>query len=475
MLYKCFLGWNCGVMVAMAVASIANAEATLTLDSNAQLLLDDRIIDESVCLQRTIHRPEMYADNPVLTYENPWEYSFVSLWGTVLFDEQDKKFKAWYQTWGALPDDKSDMSICYSESLDGITWTKPDLGLHEFEGSKKNNIILVPQVEWMDSPTVVKDLDEPDPNRRYKMSFHESSSDHGPHQGIWHAVSPDGIHFERLEGPVVKAGDKNSFFWNPMQEKWTVISRFPGRGDRTIAISEGDTFGEYGPIRLIFERDHLDPQRSDLYSMPVISYEGMLIGFPEVYNHGTRRAFTQLAWSHDGVNWSRDPERQPFMLWGKKPDWDWGRRHPQNGPVIRRGDKLWLYFGGRSVLKLSNDPKRHVGAIGLAFLRVDGFCSMDADLNQGTLTTRPFKFTGTNFEVNADLRESGEMRVAVLDEDGNVIPGFDSSNCGVLIGDDVQHTVMWAGAKELSELLGQTVRLRFQYHDGELYSFRIRE
>ena len=31
---------------------------------------------------------------------------------------------------------------CYAESADGVRWTKPSLGLVEFEGSKDNNIIL---------------------------------------------------------------------------------------------------------------------------------------------------------------------------------------------------------------------------------------------------------------------------------------------------------------------------------------------
>src|SRR5262245_27056308 len=34
--------------------------------------------------------------------------------------------------------------LCYATSKDGITWEKPDLGLVEFGGSKKNNIIESP-------------------------------------------------------------------------------------------------------------------------------------------------------------------------------------------------------------------------------------------------------------------------------------------------------------------------------------------
>ena len=31
---------------------------------------------------------------------------------------------------------------CYAESRDGVNWSKPNLGLFEFNGSKDNNIVL---------------------------------------------------------------------------------------------------------------------------------------------------------------------------------------------------------------------------------------------------------------------------------------------------------------------------------------------
>ena len=31
---------------------------------------------------------------------------------------------------------------CYAESTDGIHWEKPDLGLYEVMGTKKNNVVL---------------------------------------------------------------------------------------------------------------------------------------------------------------------------------------------------------------------------------------------------------------------------------------------------------------------------------------------
>ena len=46
-------------------------------------------------------------------------------------------------------------------------WTKPNLGLQDFKGSKANNIVNQGRVFWINS-TVILDLHETDPARRYK-------------------------------------------------------------------------------------------------------------------------------------------------------------------------------------------------------------------------------------------------------------------------------------------------------------------
>ena len=53
-------------------------------------------------------------------------------------------YKMWYHAmdtklWHTGP---TNGSICYATSTDGITWTKPDLGLVTYQGSKKNNIVV---------------------------------------------------------------------------------------------------------------------------------------------------------------------------------------------------------------------------------------------------------------------------------------------------------------------------------------------
>ena len=48
-------------------------------------------------LYRKIHQPERHPENPILEGENPWE-TFASLYGTVMYNPNEKFFQMWYLT-----------------------------------------------------------------------------------------------------------------------------------------------------------------------------------------------------------------------------------------------------------------------------------------------------------------------------------------------------------------------------------------
>ncbi len=65
--------------------------------------------------------------------------------------------------------------MCYAESADGITWTKPELGLVDLGGNKQNNICLIEgKSRRTRSSTiflsVLYEPHDPDPARRYKAA-----------------------------------------------------------------------------------------------------------------------------------------------------------------------------------------------------------------------------------------------------------------------------------------------------------------
>ncbi|MEJ1973103.1 MAG: hypothetical protein WDM96_11785 [Lacunisphaera sp.] len=50
--------------------------------------------------------------------------------------QEKDRLRMWYMA----RDRKGASRIAYAESKDGVNWTKPDLGLVEFAGSKANNL-----------------------------------------------------------------------------------------------------------------------------------------------------------------------------------------------------------------------------------------------------------------------------------------------------------------------------------------------
>ena len=138
-------------------------------------------------------------------------------YGTVLHDGAN--FRMWYYAchWGKNPDWPPRMMqqvadsaygplyqgpLCYAESDDGITWRKPELGQVLFKGSRKNNALALPHAV-VSGAIVIKDDAEPDPARRYKMTYQffpnysrPAIAEYGGQPSVALAVSPDGVGVE---------------------------------------------------------------------------------------------------------------------------------------------------------------------------------------------------------------------------------------------------------------------------------------
>src|SRR5215208_5854782 len=83
---------------------------------------------------------------PIVRREKPWETMAIS--GNTLIREGDK-----YRLWASSQKSATEKFGCYFESTDGKTWTRPDLGLVEYEGSKQNNLYKAPGGYIFSDPT----------------------------------------------------------------------------------------------------------------------------------------------------------------------------------------------------------------------------------------------------------------------------------------------------------------------------------
>ena len=83
----------------------------------------------------------------------------------VHYTPETSQWQMWYEGHPA------EVLLCTAFSNDGIHWTKPALGIEEWNGSRENNIIL--QTGYWDAncASIVKAPTETDPARRYKLYY----------------------------------------------------------------------------------------------------------------------------------------------------------------------------------------------------------------------------------------------------------------------------------------------------------------
>ena len=176
-----------------------------------------------------------------------------------------------------------------------------------------------------------------------------------------------------------------------------------------------------------------------LYHLDCVAYESLMLGMFNVLrgdfheNDGEGRdaypgrpkcAEVCLGYSRDGFYWHR-PTHETFAGISETPgDWNWGNVQSTGNSFVVVGDYLYFYVSGRrgageNTAKQTEllHPAYAGCSTGLAFLRRDGFASMDAVKSEEfqSLTTRKLRFGGSHLFVNADM-DDGELRVEVVDE-----------------------------------------------------------
>ena len=461
-----------------------------------QLFLDDYGVAETNQLVRTMHRPEKRG--AVIWPERPWEASLQTR-SMPAWDEAEQVYKLWMIT--SAPEGFLG-GTTYAESMDGTTWTKPDLGLCYWEGSYSNNFLCIPGETYHANTSfrgVVCDRSDPDPNRRYKGFQHASG-------GLQPMVSPDGVHWQFLEVPLVPSADESNLSHDTLTGTFIATVKQNGPYGRAHGLSTSTDFEQWTAPELIFSADALDQERGaawiaarfadptlrdplsndpayynvDVYNLGAFRYEGLYVGLPAMF-HATGPTpdgqntdgfhLVQLICSRDLRTWMRLGDRATFI--GPSPighgAYDLTQLLPPSAPVVR-GDELWFYYTGIKYRVLPPDADPNMGAVCLAVLRRDGFISLDAGAETGYVRTEPFRIPGGRLFVNIDAT-GGELRAEIVTPAGSPIEGFRLADCIPVTGDRPKGEVTWQGDPELGALADQDVRLRFTLREGSLYSY----
>lgn len=474
---------------------LAAPPAVIPIDVGRQLFVDDFLI-ESTTLTRTFHLAQYHPANPVIAPDRPWEgkgaRSRAGVFSDgVWYDPADQLFKCWY--WGSASSEKPlRFYTCYATSQDGIHWEKPVLDV-----VPGTNVVLNDDSDGSrNSSTVWLDLEEKNPQRRFKM-FRVVCEEKAKKIKIH--FSPDGIHW-KLAGTTDDCGDRTTVFYNPFRKVWIFGLRNGGKevsrcrsyaeSPEALYTASWNKLPSYrkewiGADRLDPDRADLDlrriPERpwdlvpSQLYNLDCVAYESLMLGCFSIWRGHPKAGRPKinevcLGFSRDGFHWTR-PDRRAFCPVSENKDaWNYGNVQSAGGCCLIVGDKLHFYVGGAGFHGGSFHPDPSF--TGLAILRRDGFASMDAAAGGGMLTTRLLTFRGRALFVNVDAPK-GALRAEVLDANGKVIAPFSREDCVPVTADSTIQRVQWKTSDDLASLSGKPVRFRFHLTGGKLYSFWV--
>lgn len=457
---------------------------------------DDSGVASSSGVKRTVH-PARTRPQPVLEGSAPQEGSRVYLHGSVHYDEATGLLRMWYAGHPDLPDGKKAKVegfrsgkgnfVLYATSKDGLSWERPMLGFHEFQGSKTNNIIYD-----FHSPSVLVDALDPDFARRYKML--------GSLRGAYYsATSPDGLHWSGPKEPIVNSSDNITLTRDPMsgdylaflRPKQTTIRGYPRR---VVALSRSRDFVKWSKPEMVFAPDELDDaratepgQRTEVNNMSVFPHAAGFLGFPTIFHvtaadrpasqlspgqsatDGTLDV--QLVTSADGRHWQRTEKREPIIARGASGSFDAGSIFSVGSTMVHVRDETWVYYTGLSTSHGAPMPPKRI-AIGRAEWRRHGFVSLDAGEESGRIETKPLRLVAPRLVINADA-SGGEVRVALHEVDGSDIVGFSLEECTPLHADDLRWTSTWKNGASLPT--DRPIRVLVELKNARLFSLSSAE
>lgn len=470
----------------------------IVIGNRREVLWDEYLIDtRQTTAPLCLHRPQ--PREVVLVHDQPWEGDGCDF-HCILRD--GGLYRLYYLGWEIMPPAAArhgPIVVCYAESTDGHTWTKPNLGICSFGGSTANNIILDDSSARFDNFSVFKDTNPACPADEAYKGVGVDGRDHF----LWCFTSADGIHFRKSWRMTDrgKFDTLNIALWDRHAGEYRAYIRdfhnVPGNdwnaGIRDVRWMVSKDFRDWSvPVQLDFGGADDYPLYTNVVQ-PYYRADHVFVGFPSRYverkqwtaNYdqlaGVDRRRERLAMhpryglaltdcvfmsSRDGKVWKRWDEA--FMTPGPEHELNWvyGDCFPAVGMIetaaARQGAANDL-----SMYVFENHWSRQPAQLRRYTLRVDGFVSYRATYKPCTVVTKPLIFAGTSLSVNFATSAIGHIRIRLVGDDAAL------ESCE-LFGDSLNRRVVFTGG-EVAALAGRPVRMEITMSDADLYSFQFGE
>jgi hypothetical protein len=470
---KLFRRFSLSLLTMFLAKCLAAESNPHTLGSRPEMFVETSLIDQKTNVSLQLATP--IRREVVLTTDQPWEGPHSAYF--TAFQDGDR-VRLYYR--GFVPKDNSDQQVtCYAESPDGIHFTRPALGLFDFNGSTSNNIVYRGTASHNFAPFLDKNP-AAKPAAKYKALG-------GLAGHLFAFASPDGIHWTKMsEEPALTKGAFDSLniaFWDTLKKEYHAYSRCWTSGDfkghRDIQSNRSKDFlhwdePEHNQYHV---QEGAKVPTEDFYTsatLPCPGAEQIYLAFPKRFVP-SRKKFPDyhemgvsdaiFMSSRDGINWDRS-----FLEAWVRPGLDphnWTQRSNMPAWGILETDP------GEFSTYISEHYGWPDNRLRRLTVRRHGFASVHAGAAGGEFTTVPLQFTGINLLINYATSAAGSIRIEVQDTDGKAIPGFTLPDMPPLFGDELDAGINWKTKSDIASLIAKSVRLRFVMRDADLFSVRV--
>ncbi len=432
----------------------AFCEEPIEVGSRLEFFVDDHLVGGIEGeVRREMKRPR--PEEVVFVTDQPWEGNTCAYYS--IFQDGDL-YRMIYRGSNHDAEKKSGHKevTCYAESKDGIRWTKPKLGLFEWDGAKENNIIWTGP--GTHNFTVFRDHNPAAPAESRYKAFGVGRG------GLLPFASPDCKRWKLSgEKPVITHGafdSQNLAFWDAERGEYRAYWRYFGSGVRAIRTATSKDF-----LTWENEADLAYPEGTPvehLYTNAIQKYfraPHLFIGFPTRYEPKSQQVEPILMTSRDGKSFHRYPEAVVPRTAPK--DRDHNRSNYMAWGIVQLPGKPHEI----SVYATENYYEPSPGRVRRFVYRTDGFVALAGGPKGGRMTTKPLRFTGRRLLLNHVVQKEGTLTVEALDASGKVV-----GKSVPLGGDAVDAPVVWELDPKLS---GGTIQLRFTLKNAEVFSLKF--
>jgi hypothetical protein len=457
-------------------------ESPIDIGTRLELFVDVFLVEETRGVRFKLHRPERREVS--FLCDAPWEDD-VAMFYRVL--EDSGVVRLYYRA--SIPDRSEGTVIsAMAESTDGgLTFVRPDLGIVEYEGSKKNNILFKSGSPFPSPPPSFIDTNPGcKPDERYKGFGTRDLR-------LYAVCSADGLRWRSMhEGPLempgvfdtintafwdTESGCYRSFTrsWHDSENGFAPIETTSPTCVRAIQSSTSKDFIHWTePIQIRYDDAEKMTQMYTNSVLPCPGAEHIYLGFPNRYvptrtfdpnhtNFGLNDALFMT--SRDCVHWKRSLEA--WVRPGLDPlNWTDRNNYPTWG-IVQTSPTEWSMY--------VSEHYRHPGTparLRRLSIRPHGFASMHADYTGGEFTTKPLVFSGDKLQLNYSTSAAGSLQVEIQHADRTPFPGFGLEDMDPLFGDELDRLVKWKGGGDLSAFIGIPVRFRFRLKDADLFALQ---